>query len=408
MARIVKQLSDTEIKKIKAKEKDFKISDGKGLYLVIKKNGTKFFRFDFTFGEKRKSMSFGIYPSISLKEARNKRDEAKELILKNVNPINQKKLEKKHEIVTLEFVTKKWLESISQRLSPTTIYNYRGTLTKNVLKELGKIEIKNIKRIDIVNLLAKMNKNKHSSSLKRIYKLLSRIYSFAVVHYNLDYNPVDFNIIDIIPKNEVTNYIAITKKEDIKALIRRIHKLNVDEKDYFHYSAVYAIKILPYVFTRISSFIKTEWEHIDLDKNTWFVPAANTKTNKDFLYPIPVQVKKLLEELKEHTLIKSKYVFNNAQNRAEHHLSRATVGRYLKEELGFKGEMTLHGFRSTFSTTAYEHEEEHGYSSFIIEACLSHSDKNKIRSAYNRESLNKYFEQKKALFQWYANWLNEV
>ena len=100
MARIVKPLTDTEIKKAKSKDKDYKLSDGENLYLVVKSNGTKFFRFDFTYSKKRKSMSFGIYPEVTLKEAREKRTKAREQLINNINPIpsNRSNYKKKNKI----------------------------------------------------------------------------------------------------------------------------------------------------------------------------------------------------------------------------------------------------------------------------------------------------------------------
>ncbi len=309
--------------------------------------------------------------------------------------------------MTLEFVGEKWLDSISHRLDETTAYNYRGTLQKNVYSHLGAVEINSIKRIDIVNLLNRLKK--HSSTLKRIYRYLSRIFSFAVVNYNLKHNPVDFQVTDLFPREQITNHKALTETDDIKELIKKIHGLKLDDKEYYHYSAVYSLKILPYMFVRISSLLKSEWKHIDFENRTWLIPAENTKTRKDYLYPIPQQVFDLLLDLNEcleESKIKSKYIFHSAHNNPNKHLSRATTSRYLKLELGFDGQMTLHGFRSTFSTTAYENEENHGYSGFIIEACLSHADRNKVRSAYNRETLNKYINQKRGLIQWYADYID--
>ncbi|MGB3752143.1 MAG: integrase arm-type DNA-binding domain-containing protein [Arcobacteraceae bacterium] len=405
MARIVKQLTDTEIKKTKAKEKDYKISDGKGLYIVIKKNGTKFFRFDFSFAGKRKSMSFGVYPTVSLKNARDKREDARKQIQNNINPINQKKIDKQQEVLTLNYVTEKWFQSISMKLSDQTIYNYRGSLQKNVLNRIGKKEIKNISRIEIVTVLNELHN--HTNTIKRIFRLLSRIFSFAVVNYNLEQYIMDFEVTDILPSHQTINHTAITQKDDIYELINSIRNFSVKDKEYLHYSPVYALKILPYVFVRISSLLLSKWEHIDFENNTWVFPAENTKTKKEYLCPMPLQVVELLNELKKDTVIKSEYVFHSAHNNADRSLSRASVGKYLSSELGYKGKMTLHGFRSTFSTTAYENEEEHGYSSFIIEACLSHADKNRVRSAYNRESLTKYINQKKDLIQWYADFIDK-
>lgn len=132
------------------------------------------------------------------------------------------------------------------------------------------------------------------------------------------------------------------------------------------------------------------------------------KSKKEYLYPIPVQVKKLLLKLKDLVAIESEFVFHSAQNKPEKSLSRSTVDTYLRKWVGYEGDATLHGFRSTFSTIAYEYRSEHNQDSLIIEACLSHTDKNAVRRAYNRESKYKYFEDKKVLIDWYANYIDNL
>lgn len=401
MARIVKQLTDTEIKKSIAKNKIYKLSDGNGLYLVIKTNGTKFFRYDFIFGGKRRSMSFGVYPGTTLKEARDKRDEARKQIEKNINPIQTKKIAKDNQKNTFKIIANEWFSNLEKSIAKQTATNYKKTFEKNVFPKIGNSSIHELTRKDIINIL------KTSTNTKRIYNLLTRIFSYATIHYDLKYNVCDFRINDVITSSETKNHTAIIEEKNIKDLIFDIKNLNYED-EYYHYSPVIALKILPYMFMRISSLLLSKWEHIDLEEGIWFFPAANMKTRKDFIYPIPVQVKQLLVELKSICVINSEFVFHSAQNKPEKHLSRASVGSYLVNVLKYKNEMTLHGFRATFSTIAYEKQEEHGYSEFIIEACLAHSDSNKVRSAYNRDNKMKYINQKRELIQWYADFLDSL
>lgn len=401
MAKIVKQLSDTEIKNSKAKEKEYKLSDGNGLYLVVKSNGTKFFRYDFSFGGKRKSMSFGIYPGTTLKEAREKKDEALKQIKNNINPIHIKRNAKDNQKTIFKTIAEEWFTNLENNIAQKTVTNYRKTFVKSVYPKIGDYSIHKITRIDIINIL------KNSLNTKRIYTLIDRIFSYSTIHYDLKYNVCDFRFNDVIQNKEVKNHTAVTEEKSIKDLLRDIGDLKYTD-EYYHYSPVIALKILPYVFVRISSLLLAKWEHIDFDEDLWLFPAENMKTKKDFIYPIPKQVKELLLELKKITVINSIYVFHSAQNKPEKHLSRATVGTYLVNILKYKGEMTLHGFRATFSTIAYEKQEEHGYSGFVIEACLSHSDSNKVRSAYNRENKMKYLSQKRELIKWYADFLDSL
>ncbi len=155
MARLVKPLSDKDIKFAEIRQKDYKLTDGQGLYVVIKVDGTKYFRFDFTYGGKRKSTSFGVYPKVSLKEAREKRDEARELLSKNINPISAKKIKRASESLTLEMVINEWLELRAKSSSVATVIQNRRML-KNITNWLGNIAIKDIKRVDIINILEKI------------------------------------------------------------------------------------------------------------------------------------------------------------------------------------------------------------------------------------------------------------
>lgn len=408
MPKTVKQLTDLDVKKAKIKEKDYKLTDGKGLFLVIKTNGTKFFRFDFVFGGKRKSMSFGVYPLVNLKKAREMRDDAKQLLLKNINPITFKKEEKIDEKITFQFVMDKWFENIKNRVESQSFMNYKQSLDKNLSKNFKNLDLKNIKRKHIIDILNEIIERGHKSAAIRIHSLLNKIFQFAILNYIDILNPIDFKVGDVVGKYEVKNHSAAIEPDEIKELIKKIKNLDNTDIKFLHYSGLYALKILPYIFVRISSLLKSKWEHIDFENNTWYFPAENMKSKKEYLYPIPVQVKKLLLKLKDLVAIESEFVFHSAQNKPEKSLSRSTVDTYLRKWVGYEGDATLHGFRSTFSTIAYEYRSEHNQDSLIIEACLSHTDKNAVRRAYNRESKYKYFEDKKVLIDWYANYIDNL
>ena len=164
MAKLVKPLSDMEIKKAETKAKDYKLSDGQGLCLIVKPNGTKYFRFDFIYGSKRKSTSFGVYPIVTLKEAREKREEARQLLANNINPISAKRIKKASESLTLQNVVDEWIELRRKSSSESTIIQNTRIL-KNITNWLGSIAIKDIKSVDIIIALEKMQ-NKGISRIR--------------------------------------------------------------------------------------------------------------------------------------------------------------------------------------------------------------------------------------------------
>lgn len=148
------------------------------------------------------------------------------------------------------------------------------------------------------------------------------------------------------------------------------------------------------------------WDDLDLDKGIWAIPKEKMKMKVDFVCPLPIQAIKILKQIEPFSKHRSKYVFPSPYKN-DRGVSGATLSNTLNK-LGYQDKHTFHGFRSMFSTITHELYKEHGFHSDIIEACLAHKEKNKIKAAYNRESKYKYFEEKKELVQWYADWLDKL
>ena len=226
-----------------------KLADGKGLYLIIKPNGSKLWRFDFRYGNKNQSMSFGVYPSVSLKEAREKRDEARDLLSKNINPISAKKIKKASESLTLSMVIDEWLDLRSKSSSEATIIQNRRILN-NITNWLGNIAIKDIKRIDIINILEKIQRRGVIETAHRILSLMNKIYMFAVTKEYLEHNiiaDIDKKSV-LVPSNKNIHHPAITTPDEIKILLRDINSIGQRYKS--NISIIFIFKIIPYVFVR--------------------------------------------------------------------------------------------------------------------------------------------------------------
>ena len=238
MPKISKPLSDTEIKNAKyTSDEEFevlkkkleesnsdekaikknKLADGKGLYLIIKVNGSKVWRFDFRYGNKNLSMSFGVYPEVTLKEAREKREEARQLLANNINPISAKRIKKASESLTLQNVVDEWIELRRKSSSEATIIQNRRIL-KNITNWLGSIAIKDIKRVDIITVLEKMQNKGIIESAHRLLSIINKIYMYAVTK---EY--IENNIIANIDKST----ILVPNKKDthLPALIERPFKI---------------------------------------------------------------------------------------------------------------------------------------------------------------------------------------
>ena len=425
MPKIVKPLSELDIKKAKyTSSEDFellklnaeqnnkekplrgnKLSDGQGLYLVIQKNGTKFFQFDFSYGGKRLSMSFGTYPEITLKGARDKRDEVKKLLAKNLNPLIIKKMDKLSESYTLEKVVNEWIEFRKKNSSEATIIQNKRIL-KNIINWLGNISMKDIKSVDIIKILEKVQNKGNIETAHRLLSLLNKIYMYAVtkeyVENNIIANIDKRNV--LIPNKKDIHLPALTELQDIKQLLIDINF--IEEKLRSDISTIFIFKLIPYVFVRSENIRLMCWDDLDLEKGIWEIPKEKMKMKVAFVCPLPTQAVNILKQIEPFSKNRSKFVFPSPYKN-DRGVSGATLSDTLNK-LGYKNKHSFHGFRSMFSTIAYESYNEHGYPFDIIEACLSHKERNKIKAAYNRESKYKYLEEKKGLIQWWANLLDSL
>lgn len=382
-----------------------KLADGKGLYLIIKPNGSKLWRFDFRYGNKNLSMSFGIYPEVTLKEAREKREEARELLSKNINPISAKRIKKASESLTLDMVVNEWLELRAKSSSEATIIQNRRILN-NITNWLGNIALKDIKRVDIINILEKVQNKGIIETAHRLLSLMNKIYMFAVTKEYIEHNiiaDIDKKSI-LVPNKKNEHYPAITKPEEIKELLKDINLIG--EKYKSDISVIFIFKIIPYVFVRSENIRLMRWNELDLQKGIWEIAQEKMKTNVDFVCPLPTQAIKLLKQIEPYSRHRSEFVFPSPY-KTDRGITGATLSDTLNK-LGYQDKHSFHGFRAMFSTIAYEYYKEHGFHSDIIESCLAHKERNRVKAAYNRESKYKYFEEKKELMQWWADWLDNL
>ena len=405
MKRTSKKLTELELKKAQVKDKDYNLSDGDGLYFIVRKNGSKFFRFDFRYGGKRLSMSLGTYPKISLKEARDKKDECKKLLSENINPISEKRVKKSSESLTLGMIIDEWLELRAKSSSEATVTQNRRML-KNITNWLGNIAIKDIKRVDIINILEKIQNKGIIETAHRLLSLMNKIYMFAVTKEYIEHNifaDIDKKSV-LIPSNKNIHHPAITIPSEIKELLKDIN--SIEEKFKSDISVIFIFKIIPYVFVRSENIRLMRWDELDLEKGIWEIPKEKMKTHIAFVCPLSRQAIDIIKQIEPYSRHRSGFVFPSP-SKNDRGVSGATLSDTLNR-LGYKNRHTFHGFRSMFSTNAYECYKEHGFHSDIIESCLAHKEKNRVKASYNRESKYKYFEEKKELMQWWADWLDKI
>ena len=400
------KLTDTAIKSFKAKEKIYTKSDGNGLQLLIKTDGTKLWEFRYTspITLVRRKTSFGTYPIVSLADARDKANEVNKLIVNGVDYIEKKqesKIQKKEIIKTKENTFKKisleWLESYKNEVTENYHNKISRALELYTYPFIGDKPITEIKRLDLISILTDLKNRDLKETANRTFQLMGKVFMYAVTMELVPHNiTADIDKKVVLGKKEVKNYPALTKEEDIKGLLLAIDNYKGDMV------TQKAMKILPYVFVRSFNLRHMEWSEIDFNTKEWTIPKEKMKMKTEFVLPLPSQVITILEEMKQIS-DGGKYVFPSF--RLNKPLSDNTFITALRRMGYTKEEMVPHSFRSIFSTIANENSHLHNYSFDVIEALLAHNEKNQVRGAYNRAS---YKEQMRGLIEWYANYLDKI
>jgi integrase len=405
-AEQVKALSYSDAKK--------SLNDGGGLRLLVKPNSTKVWEFKYTFEGIRRVTSFGSYPNVSLAGARAKAKQFKELIEKNINPIEQNKevrqkqkeeqLKKEH---TIEKIVNDYLElkQHNKKLKDITIAKAKGRLENHFYNELtpykNKTVIHNITFEKIVNLLKKIEDENKLETLFRVKILIIEIFKYA-------YTEGIIKDTDIFAKLELKNFKTqskadrqnnptLTKQDDIKKLYSDILNYN------FGVLTKYALLMSIHTAQRQGSIITAKWCDINLDDKLWIIPASQMKMKKEHILPLSNQLVKYLKELKQMG-ISNNYLFPNTQH-LNAHMSNNTVNHALRK-MGFtKEEQTAHGMRAMFKTVCKENQEEHNLKNEFVERVLAHKTAGNVEEAYNRAD---NIKEMRFIVNWWSDYLENL
>ena len=392
MARVVSSLTDTKIKHLKPKDKKYKISNGKRLYIVIEPNGRKWWMYEYMYNGKRTQKSLGDYPEISLKKARELRDKYRQMELENIPPSMLNKSTKKQytlENLVLEYLDRK---NISEKHKKDTI----NRLNNHIFKYIGSMDIRDIKKIDIVNVFR--NLTHIPETARRLFNILDNTFKYAstleIVERNIIAD-VDFNV--LVPKKDSKNFPHITDIEEMKKLLKDIENCNCD------ITVKTALKLAPYLFIRPFPLVAMEWSEIDFENKEWHIPAEKMKKKREHIVPLTDIMIKILEEIQPFTGNKQ-YVFYSSRSR-DNHITTDTLNRALKR-LGYKDKMTTHGFRHFAATILNENANKIGISEKAIAAQLSHTDfKDTMNRVYNKAQ---YLEEIKKLMKWCSDFIDSL
>lgn len=397
------QLTDTKVKNAKPKKigsivKKNTLSDGNGLSLLITENGKKGWRLRYRFLGKYKFMSLGIYPQVSLSDARKKRDAAKKLLAQDppIDPITYKKeqalvLTKNNEL-TFEVVAKKWRDDYLKRLSKDHELRTYGRLIKYVFPHIGGLPINNLKTNHIVSVVKHPDLKDKLETAKRLQLAIAQIFRYAVQHSYVD-KDITVSLKGLVPAPKVQHMPAITDPKEVGALLRAIDGFNGSP------SVKCALKLAPLVFTRPAELRKAKWKDIDFERKQWGYFVTKTKT--DHIVPLANQAIEILKEIEPYTS-HGEYVFVNGHS-PKRPMSEAAINAALKR-MGYdtQTEMTGHGFRAMARTLLHEQLK---FDPAPIEHQLAHKVPDSLGTAYNR---TKFLDERVKMMQEWADYLDKL
>lgn len=388
------KLTATEIKAAKPKEKAYKLSDGGGMYLEIFPNGTKSWRLKYRIGGKEKRVVFGVYPTVTLAEARTKRDEAKRILAAGGDPGQEKQAEKQAKIMAVansfERLALEWHDHKRPNWSAGYASDILEYLNKDIFPYIGSRSITDIKPPEMLAVLRKMEQRGVLDKLKKTRQACRQIFTYAVITGRAENNPVV----------ELASALKAPKQKHFPHLLTEQIPGFLQALSSYSGSMVTrnATRLLMLTGLRTIELRSSEWADIDFDKGVWNIPAERMKMRRPHLVPIASQVKALLEEIHQLTG-RGKFVFPG-RNDAGKPMSEASINQVIKR-IGYDGKATGHGFRHTLSTILHEQ----GYNTSWIETQLAHVDKNSIRGTYNHAQ---YLDGRREMLQWYADYMESL
>lgn len=396
----VKKFTNKTAIEAQPKEKVYKLSTGFGFYLLVKPTGAKYWQYDYRYGGKQATISLGNFLETSLEEAKAQYVKARELLKQGINPSEERKrikedIKKKvtEEKQTFEAVAKEWHKKASVGKAPGYAEELMQRLENHIFPFIGNKKIKEMKTADLLPPLQAKEKLKKYEMAHRLLSIIARVIKYARVSGYIEYNiAADLNEA-LVPVSKKNHRPCI--KDPVKAGIL----LNDIERYNGSITVKYALKIMPYVFVRSKELLGAKWEEINFDEAQWLIPAERMKRKKAHLVPLSTQVIELLRELKNLSP-SSEYIFPSKSGRG---FITAEGFRKSLETIGYKkDEMCIHGFRGMASTLLNESGK---YRGDVIEAQLSHSDKNAVREAYNHAE---YFTERCQLMQEWADYLDSL
>lgn len=390
------KLTDSFLRGLKGSGAIRKFSDGGGLYIHVSPVGGRLWRMGYRFGGKQKTLSFGAYPAVSLKAARNRREEAKELLAAGIDPGQHKKALKAaawaEAANSFEVIAREWYALRKDSWAIAHAENVINRLEKHIFPMLGASPVNRITAPELLQALRRIEASGAVDAAHRALQNCGQIFRYAVSTGRAERDPAT-DLKGALTPVKAISFATITDPKAIGILLR-------DMDAYSGNPIVRAsLRMAPYVFVRPGELRRAEWAEFNLADAEWRIPAEKMKMRVLHIVPLSRQVREILHELRQFTG-RSRFLFPSMRaNNAP--ISDMTLLAGLRRMGYDKSAMTIHGFRSMASTLL----NEQGYNRDWIERQLAHGERNSVRAAYNYAE---YLSERRKMMQEWADYLDSL
>jgi len=388
-------LTDLQIRHARPRDKPYRLTDGAGMYLEVTPTGGKYWRFKYRFAGKEKRLALGVYPTISVKEARLRRDDARRLLANGVDPGLERKVQKAARIEraanSFEAVAREWFARHSPSWASSHSEKIIARLQNDVFPWLGARPIAEIRPVELLAVLRRAEARGALDTAHRVHQNCGQVFRYAVATGRAE-RDLSADLRGALPPARHTHFASMTEPDDVAALLRAL--------DGFKGTLVVqsALKLAPLMFVRPGELRTAKWSDFDLDKAQWRYSVSKTRT--DHLVPLSRQAVAILREL--HGLTGHReHVFPGRDVKKP--MSGAAINAALRR-MGFdtKTEITGHGFRAMARTILHERLR---FPSEVIEHQLAHKVPDTLGTAYNR---TKFIDDRTVMMQRWADYLDEL
>lgn len=389
-------LSDTSIRSAKSKEKPYKLADEKGLFLLVNPSGSKYWRFKYRINGKEKLLSIGVYPDISLRDARDRRDEARKLLANGTDPGSVKKAQKlarlERSANSFEIVARRWHQNNLTGWTDSYQKKTMRLLEKDLFPWLGGLPVSDIEAPEFLSAVRRTESRGAVETAHRLLQCCGQVMRFAVAEGLAKRDPTG-DLRGALKTAETKHMPTVTDPKKVGEILRMFDAFSGT------YTVKCALLLAPMLFCRPGELRQARWEHIDLDNGMWSIPGEMMKMRVPHLVPLSTQAIKILKEIQPYSG-HLEYVFPGGRD-PKRPMSEAAINAALRR-LGIdtKAELTGHGFRAMARTILHE---QLGFQPEWIEAQLAHKPVGALGSAYNR---TQFIEQRKKMMQTWADMLD--